>query len=77
MSVKALIDLDACRYNLSIAKQAAPDSKCIAIIKANAYGHGIEEIALLCQEYGIKNVFVRDLTEASIVKKYGFETIFS
>ena len=45
MSVKALIDLDACRYNLSIAKQAAPDSKCIAIIKANAYGHGMVEIA--------------------------------
>jgi len=45
MSVKALIDLDACRYNLSIAKEAAPDSKCIAIIKANAYGHGMVEIA--------------------------------
>ncbi len=45
MSVKALIDLDACRYNLSIAKKAAPDSKCITIIKANAYGHGMVEIA--------------------------------
>ncbi len=45
MSVKALIDLDACRHNLSIAKEAAPDSKCIAIIKANAYGHGMVEIA--------------------------------
>jgi len=45
MSVKALIDLDACRYNLSIAKKAAPDSKCIAVIKANAYGHGMVEIA--------------------------------
>ena len=45
MSVKALIDLGACRHNLSIAKEAAPDSKCIAIIKANAYGHGMVEIA--------------------------------
>lgn len=42
---KAVIDLCACRHNLSVAKQAAPDSKCIAIIKANAYGHGMVNIA--------------------------------
>lgn len=42
---KAIINLKACQHNLSIAKQAAPDSKCIAIIKANAYGHGMLEIA--------------------------------
>lgn len=42
---KAVIDLSACRHNLSIAQQAAPDSKCIAIIKANAYGHGIVQVA--------------------------------
>ena len=45
MSAKAVIDLSACRHNLSIAKEAAPDSKCIAIIKANAYGHGMVKIA--------------------------------
>jgi len=45
MSVKAVIDLSACRHNLSIAKKAAPDSKCIAVIKANAYGHGMVKIA--------------------------------
>ncbi len=45
MTTKAVIDLSACRHNLSVAKQAAPDSKCIAIIKANAYGHGMVQIA--------------------------------
>ena len=44
-TTQAVINLSACRHNLSIARQAAPDSKCIAIIKANAYGHGIVEIA--------------------------------
>ena len=44
-STKAVINLGACQHNLSIAKQAAPDSKCIAIIKANAYGHGMVQIA--------------------------------
>ena len=42
---KAIIDLSACQHNLSVAKQAAPNSKCIAIIKANGYGHGMVEIA--------------------------------
>ncbi len=44
-STRAAIDLSACRHNLSVAKQAAPDSKCIAVIKANAYGHGMINIA--------------------------------
>lgn len=44
-TTKAVINLSACQHNLSVAKQTAPDSKCIAIIKANAYGHGIVQIA--------------------------------
>lgn len=45
MITKAVIDLSACRHNLSVAKKNAPDSKCIAVIKANAYGHGMVKIA--------------------------------
>ena len=41
---RAVIDLSACRHNLSVAKTFAPDSKCIAVIKANAYGHGMVKI---------------------------------
>ena len=37
---KAEIDLDALRHNYRVAKQAAPDSQAIAVVKANAYGHG-------------------------------------
>jgi len=36
----ALIDLDAIRHNYAQAKALSPNSKAIAIIKANAYGHG-------------------------------------
>jgi alanine racemase len=42
---QAVINLSACRHNLSVAKQASPDSKLIAVIKANAYGHGMVNIA--------------------------------
>lgn len=44
-ATKAVVNLSACQHNLSIAKQAAPNSKCIAIIKANGYGHGMVQIA--------------------------------
>lgn len=44
-STRAVINLSACRHNLSVAKEAAPYSKCIVIIKANAYGHGMVQIA--------------------------------
>ena len=44
-TTKAVINLSACQHNLSVAKQSAPESKCIAIIKANAYGHGMVKIA--------------------------------
>jgi len=42
---RAVINLSACRHNLSVAKKSAPDSKCIAVIKSNGYGHGMVEIA--------------------------------
>jgi len=44
-------------------------------LKDNAYGHGIDEIASLSSEYGIKHVFVKNLREAKIVEKYNFESI--
>ena len=47
---------------------------CIAL-KDNAYGHGTVQVATMCQEYGIKHVFVRDMEEANLVKDFDFESI--
>ncbi|MEA1913898.1 MAG: alanine racemase [Campylobacterota bacterium] len=47
---------------------------CMAL-KDNAYGHGIEPMGQLCQEYGIKHTIVRTLDEAHRANPYGFETI--
>lgn len=38
---RALIDRSALRHNLSVVRRTAPGSKVIAVLKANAYGHGI------------------------------------
>lgn len=38
----ATIDIAALRHNLGVAKRCAPNSKVLAVVKANAYGHGLE-----------------------------------
>ncbi len=42
---KVLIDLSALRNNYQILKDLAPGSKTLAVIKADAYGHGLLESA--------------------------------
>jgi alanine racemase len=38
----ATIDIPAMRHNLAVAKSHAPASKVWGVVKANAYGHGLE-----------------------------------
>ncbi|MDP1707516.1 MAG: alanine racemase [Gammaproteobacteria bacterium] len=42
---QALIDIQALQHNLRCVKNAAPQSRVMAIIKADAYGHGIVRAA--------------------------------
>ncbi len=42
--IQALIHPDALAHNLQRARQCAPDARVWAIVKANAYGHGIERV---------------------------------
>ena len=39
------IDLAALRHNLQRVRELAPNSAVIAMVKANAYGHGIVRVA--------------------------------
>ena len=42
--IEALIHTDALAHNLARARAAAPDARLWAVVKANAYGHGIERV---------------------------------
>ncbi|KAA3627930.1 MAG: alanine racemase [Proteobacteria bacterium] len=44
-AAEALIDLAALAHNLARARQAAPGSRTMAVVKANGYGHGVERVA--------------------------------
>ncbi len=42
---RALIRLGALEHNLGVIRKAAPDARVMAVIKANAYGHGMITVA--------------------------------
>jgi len=44
-SAEARIDLSALRHNFQRVRQSAPTSRVLAVIKANAYGHGMLRVA--------------------------------
>ena len=42
--IQATIHTAALRHNLERVRQSVPDARIWAIVKANAYGHGIERV---------------------------------
>lgn len=42
--IVATINQQALRHNLTVVRQAAPASRVWSVVKANAYGHGIERV---------------------------------
>ncbi len=58
-AAKACIDLSALQYNLRRVKTQAPDSKVMAVVKANGYGHGLRHVAEHATEadaYGVARI---------------------
>jgi alanine racemase len=47
--VSATVDTAALRHNLEVVRQCAPRSRVMAVIKANAYGHGLVAVARALQ----------------------------
>ncbi len=46
-ATKVIIDGDALLHNIAQINRLSPHSKIIAVVKANAYGHGLEQISQL------------------------------
>jgi len=62
-------------YNLDIiAKQTKAKDKIALVLKDNAYGHGLLEIANLAQEYGITKAVVQSDRDAQKIRSF-FEYI--
>jgi alanine racemase len=68
--VEALIHTEALAHNLRRARSAAPDAKVWAIVKANAYGHGIERAYAGLK--GADGFALLDLAEAERIRALGW-----
>ncbi|MES2994105.1 MAG: alanine racemase [Pseudomonadota bacterium] len=68
--IEALIHTDALAHNLNRARAAAPEAKVWAIVKANAYGHGIERAYAGLK--GADGFALLDLAEAERIRALGW-----
>jgi alanine racemase len=68
---EALIDLDAYRANIEALAACAPTSALMAVVKANAYGHGMEQCARAAREAGAAWLGVATLGEALALRSLG------
>lgn len=72
-STAAEINTDNLRHNVGELNNISNSSKIMAIIKANAYGHGIIPIAKILQEEGVDFFAVAFPDEAAMLRKAGIK----
>ncbi|TWT04131.1 alanine racemase [Planococcus sp. CPCC 101016] len=71
---KAVIDLGAIKKNLAIFQKRSGDAEVIAVIKADAYGHGVLAVAKTAIENGVNMLAVATPDEALFLRDQGIET---
>jgi Alanine racemase len=61
VSPKAIIHLDNLVHNYRLIKNQLNNLPIMAVVKANAYGHGVIEISKVLQNEGVKFFAVKGL----------------
>jgi len=69
--VWATIDLDRVAANLAVLREAAGDTRIMAVLKADAYGHGAVPVARRLLAEGIHMIGVGDSSEAIELREAG------
>ena len=71
---QALISVSALQHNLQVVRQVAPRSRIMAVIKADAYGHGVGVVAKALVQAGAEALAVASLEEAVMLRRQGVVT---
>lgn len=69
----ATVDLDAVRHNARLVQERAAPADLMAVVKANAYGHGAVRIARALREEGVSHFAVARVPEALELRRAGIE----
>lgn len=67
----AEIDLSALIHNFDIIKSKAAPAKTMVVVKADAYGHSVEDIAPVLDKAGADSFAVSNIDEALELRKIG------
>ena len=68
--IKAIIDISAIKNNVDFLKKKS-GTDIMPVLKADAYGHGLIEMAKILRKMGIKYIGVATLGEAVLLRKSG------
>jgi alanine racemase len=68
---EVVIDLDAYRANLEALAQCAPGAAMMAVVKADAYGHGVEQCARAARDAGVDWLGAATPAEALTLRRLG------
>lgn len=70
---RAVVRLSALRHNLDVFRRAAPEADVMAVVKADAYGHGSPRIAATLSKEGVTSFAVATVPEGIRLRKVGIE----
>jgi alanine racemase len=68
------IDLGAIKHNYGVLKARFGDKAIMAVVKANAYGHGMHEVAMALEEVNVDALATADLSEAMELRMAGIRS---
>ena len=67
----AEVDLDAVAHNAAALKAHIGNKPMMAVVKADAYGHGVETVSRTLAEAGVAHFAVSSLSEAMQLRRFG------
>ncbi len=67
------VDLNAVRHNLRLYLDKCPGSRIIAVVKGDAYGHGIVEISKVVLDAGAWGLGVARVSEGLLLRSSGID----
>lgn len=71
--LRTRIDLDAIAHNVRVLKRAAGEAQLMCVVKADAYGHGMERVVPVMEKSGADLFGVATIAEAQRLRELGTE----
>lgn len=70
---RVTVDLDAIAHNVEVMRSCAPTAEVMAVVKADAYGHGLVPVARTALRSGATWLGVAQLAEARALRAAGIQ----